>query len=153
MCVHVQCGKDGEEEEGFSCLNLWPLHKCEVCGVCRDASSSSHHQLLLLPNLCPHCQVQTVRQQPPGCPRVLGVGFAVVLQDLVSFPKGDNCRQTHMWSRSKTSFILLNSSFYVLKIFRGKKGLFQKITPCFSISAALRKSFKMEIRTHYCTFN
>lgn len=70
VCVHVQCGKDGEEEEGFSPLDLWPLHKCEVCGVYRDTSSPPHHQLLLLPNLCPQCQVQTVRQQPPGCPRV-----------------------------------------------------------------------------------
>lgn len=117
---------EGWRGEG-RCSDLGSLHEYGVCEVCRDAASPAHLQLLLLPNVSPTCQVQTSRQQSPGCPRALGWG----LQLGYNYPNGDNFRQIHMWSSSKTNCILLNSSFYVLKALRGK-GCFQKITLCCS---------------------
>lgn len=51
----------------------------------------------------------------PRLPRALGWGLLLGYSD----PNGDNFRQTHMWSSSKTNCILLNSFFYVLKSLGG----------------------------------
>lgn len=86
---------------------LWGLQRCCL---------PPHHQLLLLPSVSPTCQVQTSRQQSPGCLRALGWGLLLGY----SYPNGDNFRQTHMRSSSKSNCIALNSSFYVLKRFVGR---------------------------------